>query len=92
MTAVLSAAALQRHAERARLDNEDRLDGCDTPHVFAVLHSSGGFGVRKSRWRCTLCDGVVDGLARRWYDAGLHDGAVERPAMNRPLSKRTTAS
>jgi hypothetical protein len=70
--------------------NYARLDGCELPHDFTVAIDR----VTKQRlpegnvkcfadWECRKCGGVVDGIARRWYQRGLAD-AQKRQETKQP--------
>lgn len=67
----LSAAELTGIWSDVRL-NQGRLDACEGPHAFtkAVDPDRPLFG----RWRCALCAGTVDAVAKQWYERGLAHG------------------
>jgi len=51
------------------------LDGCAGPHTFVPHERYGSDGkgmVRK--YRCQLCGGTVDVIAKLWYERGLKHG------------------
>lgn len=67
----------RRPGEQQAAENLARLDGCQRPHLFALVQAGGGKGLRAERWRCVLCGGRVTGRDRGWYEAGLSDGRRE---------------
>lgn len=46
------------------------LDRCAGPHDFQVI---GEIRIG-AKYKCTKCNGVVDGVNKRWYESGLKDG------------------
>lgn len=61
------------HAVR---DNTRRLDTCPGPHQFAPVRADRGALAQTPQTfatdhRCTVCGGVLDLLAVRWYERGL---------------------
>jgi hypothetical protein len=36
----------------------------------------------RTRWRCTVCTGVVDGSAKHWYERGRNHGHSRGPALS----------
>ena len=52
--------------------NQRALSGCAGPHDFSEdLRPERQIG---KRWRCTLCGGEVDGVAKSHYEEGVRHG------------------
>lgn len=60
--------------QRAAEANRALLLACAGPHNFRREGNGGGQGLTAQRWRCAGCGGLVNGLARLWYQAGLDHG------------------
>lgn len=65
-----AALAGQREAEA----NRALLLACAAPHEFRRVANGGGQGLTAQRWVCAGCGGLVNGLARLWYVAGIDHG------------------
>lgn len=49
-------------------ENHRKLDMCGGPHHFEDITP----GVKMNKkYRCTKCDGVIDGMSKAWYDKGF---------------------
>ncbi len=48
-------------------ENHARIDGCAGPHAFEKIDPARVIG---SKWRCTLCGGLVDGAYKVAYEQG----------------------
>lgn len=53
-------------------ENIKRLDSCKGPHSFHDITPDRQLG---KRFRCYKCQGEVDIISKRWYEAGLLHGA-----------------
>lgn len=53
-------------------ENIKRLDGCKGPHSFQDVTPNRQLG---KLFRCYKCQGEVDIISKRWYEAGLLHGA-----------------
>lgn len=51
--------------------NHARLDACPGPHAFEDVTLT---RTLNKHYRCTLCGGEVDAVAKRWYEHGLKHG------------------
>lgn len=49
--------------------NHKRLDECPGPHEFGPMLAKPG-----AKYTCSKCGGVVDAVARSWYEKGLTHG------------------
>jgi len=65
--------------------NQQRLEECIAPHDFSIcLDRTSRQPIAKptpqqifgAKWRCSKCQGVVDGMVRNWYNKGLLHGIV----------------
>lgn len=59
--------------------NQARLDACEGPHSFDRPEDPAR--VLGGRWRCSRCGGMVDGVAKGWYERGLEHGRAGRLAL-----------
>lgn len=53
--------------------NSARLENCAGPHDF---EPHGDLRPFRRKWKCTKCEGVIDSIAKSWYDRGLRHGKL----------------
>lgn len=66
----LSKQAMDAIWQQVKANNE-LLNKC-SGHDFSVMHEKRGECVHK--WKCAHCGGIVDRIAKRWYELGLKHG------------------
>lgn len=74
----LTVAECQVLAAEVRA-NHALLDSCRA-HNFETPIDPPGARIN-SRWRCSVCTGVVDASAKRWYERGRDHGHSRGPAL-----------
>jgi hypothetical protein len=62
--------------------NKKLLDSCRGPHDFSDMSTDGG--IARSKFRCSLCKGVVNGAYRRAYEEGLAHGRASSMRIDHP--------
>lgn len=62
--------------------NKKLLDSCRGPHDFRDMSTDGG--LQRVKFRCDLCQGIVNGAYRRAYEEGLAHGRASSMRIDHP--------